>query len=478
VSNSTIDIYIAEIVKELKEENLAIFCGAGMSMPAGHVDWKTLMRPIADELKLDIEKETDLIALAQYHCNANAANRSKLNQMLIDEFTKDARVTANHEILSRLPISTYWTTNYDRLIETALTQAGKRPDVKYTKTQLATTRPGREAIVYKMHGDIEHPDEAILTKDDYESYYEKRSQFLTALAGDLISKTFLFLGFSFSDPNLDYILSRVRVAYSQNGRRHYCFLRKVNKWPSEKTSDFEYRERKQEYFLNDLARFNIKPILLDKYEELTQILGRIEARYRRHSIFISGAAQDFGPWGQDATLTFVHDLTKEFVKSDLRIVSGFGLGIGSAVISGALEQVLASAGSKMDQLILRPFPQNVTGSRSQPELWRLYREDMCSYAGIALFILGNKIQDGSLVKSDGMDEEFAIAQAKHLVPLPIGALGFKAKEFWDRIDGSFDSFYGVKSKDFKKNFKTLGDSNKTPQEIIQAILAMVKELTN
>jgi hypothetical protein len=66
--------------------------------------------------------------------------------------------------------------------------------------------------VYKMHGDIDRPDEAILTKDDYESYHVKMQPFLNALSGDLISKTFLFLGFSFTDPNLDYILSRGRIA--------------------------------------------------------------------------------------------------------------------------------------------------------------------------------------------------------------------------------------------------------------------------
>jgi SIR2-like domain len=53
-----------------------------------------------------------------------------------------------------------------------------------------------------MHGDIDHPDEAVLTKDDYESYHVKMDQFITTLSGDLVSKTFIFIGFSFTDPNL------------------------------------------------------------------------------------------------------------------------------------------------------------------------------------------------------------------------------------------------------------------------------------
>ncbi|HBD1417394.1 TPA: SIR2 family protein, partial [Escherichia coli] len=191
--NKEKEIFIKHICKELQDENIAIFAGAGMSAGAGFVSWSELLRPIADELELDIDKEHDLVALAQYHCNANGNNRSQLNQRLIEEFSRDAVETETHRILARLPISTYWTTNYDKLIENSLIKAGKIPDVKYTKEQLAITKLKRDAIVYKMHGDIDHANDAVLTKDDYEKYYIKMEQFLSALKGDLISKTFIFI---------------------------------------------------------------------------------------------------------------------------------------------------------------------------------------------------------------------------------------------------------------------------------------------
>ena len=50
---------------------------------------------------------------------------------------------------ARLPVRTYWTTNYDRLSKKPWRPGGKRVDAKYTKEQLATTRRGRDAIVYK-----------------------------------------------------------------------------------------------------------------------------------------------------------------------------------------------------------------------------------------------------------------------------------------------------------------------------------------
>jgi hypothetical protein len=114
-------------------------------------------------------------------------------------------------------------------MEQAFQEAHKRPDVKITQENLATTLPKRDVTIYKMHGDISPPQEAVLTKEDYETYNEKRALFSDLLKGDLISKTFLFLGFSFTDPNIDYILSRIRTLLGQNQRDHYCIMRRILK---------------------------------------------------------------------------------------------------------------------------------------------------------------------------------------------------------------------------------------------------------
>ena len=89
-----------------------------------------------------------------------------------------------------------------------------------------------------MHGDISLPHEAVLTKDDYENYNNKRQLFTTALQGDLVSKTMLFIGFSFDDPNLEYILSRIRILLGQNQRTHYCFMKQVQRDDFKEESDF------------------------------------------------------------------------------------------------------------------------------------------------------------------------------------------------------------------------------------------------
>src|SRR5437773_12152686 len=116
-----------------------------------------------------------------------------------------------------------------------------------------------------MHGDVDHASDAIICKDDYEAYPLKMAAFVSALRGDLIEKTFLFLGFSFTDPNIDYILSRVRVRYENIQRQHYCIQKKVSRNKGESAVEFNYRELKQHYFIQDLKRFGILTGLVNDY---------------------------------------------------------------------------------------------------------------------------------------------------------------------------------------------------------------------
>lgn len=443
--------------KELAEGNLAIFAGAGFSRDAGFVDWKTLLKPIADDLDLDVEKEWDLVTLAQYHTNVNHTNRAKLNQMLVEEFSAQAQPTENHSILARLPIQTYWTTNYDRLIESALEKNEKIADVKYTTKHLATTRPKRDAVVYKMHGDAAHASEAVLTRDDYERYHVKMQPFITALSGDLIAKTFLFLGFSFTDPNLEYILSRVRIQYAQDQRQHHCILKKASQYEGEAQADFEYRVRKEELFKGELLRVGIKVTYVDGYLDITTILKAIEHRHKKKTVFISGAAHDYAPWPQVDAEKFVYELSKAISQAQYRVISGFGLGVGSAVITGVLEHTIMSGGRlDSDQLILRPFPQNQSGQKPLRELWQEYRQSMLAHAGVAIFLFGNKLVDGQLVPSNGMREEFDIALANGVFIIPIGITGSISSTLWHEVIRNFDENAYHKGKDIKPLLQELG----------------------
>lgn len=465
--------FIAKFSSEIEEGNAAIFAGAGLSVAAGYVDWKGLLTPLANKLGLDIDKEHDLVSVAQYHCNEDAGGRHDLNQLLINQFCSGHIVTENHKILARLPIKTFWTTNYDRLIEKSLEGARKIADVKYTNQHLTLTKAKRDAVVYKMHGDVEHPDEAILTKDDYERYHKDYAPFITALSGDLVSKTFLFVGFSFTDPNLDYILSRIRINFNRTQRTHYCIFKKVNRSSYKTDDEFHYEELKQKLSINDLKRFHIETILVDDYDKIKTILQAIEDRFRQKTIFISGSANTYGSLEQASAENFIKKMSQTLISQEHRIVSGFGLGVGGHVISGALEEIYKNKGLALhDQLILRPFPQGEDAKKQ----WELYRKDMLAYAGIAIFIFGNKIEDNQIILADGVKKEFDIAKEKGLKLIPIGATGFMAEKLWNEIRNKFEEYYPKIGVDIKELFFTLGDSSIDLSTHLETVITIINKL--
>ena len=370
--------FIREYTRALVEGYAAVFAGAGLSRASGFVNWKELIEPLARDIGLDIEKEHDLVAIAQYYKNERSG-RAGINQRILNEFTQNVEINDNIKILTRFPISTYWTTNYDSLLEDGLKENNRKADVKVTQASLAENIYDRDAVVYKMHGDAKYPDAAVLTKDDYESYINSRPLFRTALQGDLISKTFLFIGFSFEDPNLDYILTQIRLLLGESVREHYCFFEKVKQFDGESSEDYIYRNVKQEFRIKDLQRYGIQAVLLNSYDEIHSILKEIENRLLVNHIFISGSISDYSePWTEEAVNNFTFGLAKQLVKDGNRIISGFGLGIGSSVINGALDEIMNSKYKHVDEhLCLRPFPQYAPDYKSLPDLWTclLYTSD-------------------------------------------------------------------------------------------------------
>jgi hypothetical protein len=469
---------LQQFTKELHSGDAGLFVGAGLSKASGFVDWKGLLRDIAKELKLDVDREYDLIALAQYHVN-DRKGRGHINQLLIEEFTKDAKLTENHRLIASLPVHTVWTTNYDELLETAFREGHRRPDVKTTKQNLATTLPNRGVVIYKMHGDCRQPHDAVLTKDDYETYGEKREGFSTALRGDLVDRTFLFLGFSFTDPNIDYILSRIRGLLGENQRQHYC----VMKWPDipkdgsgAAQAEYEYQKRKLELRISDLSRYQIHAVMIDTYQEITEILSELNRRAHLRHVFVSGSAHDYAPLGKDRLETFCAALGREIVKRGLNLVSGFGLGIGGAVTMGSLEQVYADD-LPVNRVSFFPFPQQEPKGTTKQAFYSQYRKSILSNSGFAVFVSGNRLQpdDKTTAIGKGVLEEFEVGTQLGSVPIPLGASGWAALEIWKQVSSEPSRYFGA--TDVSAPLKILGDARRGNDDYIGAIFEMIEKLS-
>lgn len=461
--------FLKEYTRALREDTAALFVGAGTSRSAGYVDWKQLLKEIAEELELDIDRESDLVALAQFHVNRRQG-RDRLSQLLIDEFLEDVELTPSHRLIASLPVHTIWTTNYDDLLEVSFGAAHKRVDVKRRSEDFAVTRRRADVTIYKMHGDRTSPAEAVLTKEDYETYNSSRELFTIALKGDLAKRTFLFLGFSFTDPNVMYILGGVKQLLEHNSRKHYCVLRAPK--PDE-FEDGDYQCKRFAHWLADLHRYNIQPILIEHYDEVPQILAELGRRSHLRDVFISGSAADFSPFGQEKFNELCVLLGTELIKKDFNIISGFGLGVGDAVIIGAMQ---ALRRNDDERLQLFPFPQRVPASVDRSVLWREYRERMISNAGVCLVLAGNKLQDGAVVPAEGVLQEVEIALAQGKMVLPIGATGHIAQQLWEDFKTNPSKYVG--SANIANQLEILGDSTTEVPALVDAVIEALRKLEN
>ncbi len=464
-------VLIESYSEAMEDGRAAVFAGAGLSVDAGFVDWAGLMSDVYDELGLRPDRSLNLEDVAQFYENENR-NRSRLNQLITNSFSKSTTTTKNYQVLALLPIRTYWTTNFDKLIELSLEEAGKKCDVKSLPSSLAISKPCVDAIVYKMHGDVDNPAEAIITRNQYEKYEQTHKTFLEGLSYDLTNKTFLFLGLSFDDPNLKYVMKHIRLLHGVNLREHYYIQKSVCREANESDEDFTYRKRLQELFVDDLKNYGIRTLLIKEYSEINGILRDIRKRYLSRTVFFSGAAAEYGKYEESQVREFVRKLSASIIHEGFRIVNGYGLGFGNEVLAGAISQLNEKHKPIDGNLFMRPFPQ---GEKDFKALWRKYREDMISLTGVSIFLLGNKIdkKTNEIIKSDGMREEYEISMTNGNLLIPIGATGYMAEELWkEQMEGNPEDMQLKKEDMF-----LLGNGELSLNELHDNIIRILKEQT-
>ncbi|MDV8021585.1 SIR2 family protein [Rhodococcus sp. IEGM 1330] len=460
--------FLRDYVAALESGDAAFFAGAGLSRDSGYVDWKGLLREFAEELGLDIDIEYDLPMVAQYFIDESNQQRGRLNQRLREQFDKAAPVTAVYSALTRLPIKSIWTTNYDQGIERAYENQHLVADVKSCGRQSTwvTSKPDASVAIYKMHGDIGDPDNLVLSRDDYDRYAYKYSYILDSLKAQLSQQTFLFSGFSFTDPNLDHVLAQVRSNYGDNSRTHWVLMKRHQDGMDAK---------RQELWVRTMKRYGLETILLDDYDEIGALLVEADQRLRRRHVFVSGSATTPDPFGQDRLDDFGRKVGQRIIRSGRNLVSGFGLGVGASVLSGAAEEVYRVQSDPAQRLRLFPFPQPSPGQPRDKQMDEKWRQGMLRTAGFAVFISGNRrSSDDSPELAAGVLREFEIAIANGAYPLPVGATGWMASELHRTVGSRFEELLPGAPRE---SFNLLADTGAENDALLGALDTLIESLS-
>lgn len=432
-------------------------------MQAGYPSWRQLVRDMAEEIGLDASKEDDLAGVVQYFLNKTGRTRTLLAQTINQHFGEEKPIPPVFRIISRLPLTRLWTTNYDTLLERAYCDRRKQLDIKSRDKDVVSENPFAHAVLYKMHGTVEHPSEVVIAKSDYESYRRKRPGFLHFLTGQLISQHILFVGFSFTDPNLHYLFTLIREAFDDTPPEHFAIVRQPHRDDYDVDASFEYAQRRHRLWVDDLQNYGIQCVEVESYSEIDTLLEAVERRIAMGSVMVSGSFPDPTDVTQLAERARIEELAHAagtiIAKHKFRLVSGMGTVVGNASLSAALAEINTQATPNFERsLLLRPFPQTIPDGHDRQAYYQRYREDLVTEAGASIYIAGFK--DGG--PAPGVLKEFEIATDAKRYPVPVGVSGGAALEIWQRVAVDYSRYLGALPRNL---FETLNDPTATPEVI-------------
>lgn len=217
---------IKEIQKAQEKNQLVIFVGSGVSNNSGIPTWWDLIKVIADELGYDkcnscknrqedcprseCEEryefsQDEYLRIPEYYFQQDTSeNHRQYYELIKNTLKKDEDSNPiDDEIFKILPHHII-TTNYDALLEKSKNLNSKLYTIVSQDSDLLSKSD--ERYIIKMHGDLETPETIVLKESDYIDYEQKHTLVSTFIRSLLVNHTFLFLGYSLNDYNLNLII--------------------------------------------------------------------------------------------------------------------------------------------------------------------------------------------------------------------------------------------------------------------------------
>jgi hypothetical protein len=417
-----------------------VFVGAGLSQAVGFPGWQSLLE--ASRQDLGVAKMSDLPQLAQYFVNATKDGRVILEQRISAAFkvVGEPPLAPSHRLLQQLPVNEFWTTNYDTLLERAISnsQAIRRDG------DLARLVPPNKRLIYKMHGSIQYPGEIVITRDDYDRYPATHARFWHLLRAQFLTKTFLFLGFGFADPNLELVFKLVRIAVPDSKREHFAIIKR----PDRLRSRTQNAETQQLFNLQmeELENINVRVVIVDDYSTIDEILSSLVARCRPPQMMIAASP----PEGAAPIASGSAYPTRAIPKELCELAEQIGLLL-------ADNQIPVVAGSELGAIvgytIMRQLVKRKIIDDSRFTLIRRQKDEELDPPNLRLgriLFTGEKAPDLRLAAlgevramlviggTKGVQSEVDLAIKLGLGIIPVGSSGGTARVVWQRMREHLD----------------------------------------
>ena len=381
--------FVKKFAEKCKADSAALFLGAGMSIDAGLPSWKGLFAPLAAELEIDIDNTNyQIYDIAQFY--ANEFGKNELYKKIGQEINRILKSSESLDQLSHMQCNSIWTTNFDQVLENNLERIGKITNVISKESDLIGCDLNKNINIFKLNGDIRDIQNAIVTKGDLEKYYENHNYYLAFFKKELITKTFLFLGYSFTDSLVLPCISELGRAFNNNQPHHYTILKREN------STDFIK-------FVKDLEeRYQVDVLLIDSSGSYTE--------------------------KNEDKLLYIDELCKTITnilyKNGYTIINGYGYKVGYYIASEATKLLIEENVTDFKSH-LQMYPFNEHSSLAAKTK---HREFMIQKSNFSIFMFG------SGYNNSGVIEEFKIAKKnKNRIIIPIGSTGGSANVILNEV---------------------------------------------
>jgi len=217
---------VKEIRKAQENNQLIIFVGAGVSKNSDIPTWWELIKTIADTINYDkcvsckkrdeacpksecedryAFTQDEFLRIPEYFFQRDTSeNKTEYYELIRNTLKCDNDPNPiDDEIFNILPHHII-TTNYDSLLENTTVLNSQLYTVVSQDSDLLSK--ASERYIIKMHGDLYTPSTIVLKESDYIDYEHKHTLISTFIRALLVNHTFMFLGYSLNDYNLNLII--------------------------------------------------------------------------------------------------------------------------------------------------------------------------------------------------------------------------------------------------------------------------------
>lgn len=236
MENTEIKNELEKIKTELQEnsEQPIFFIGSGISRRYLNLpDWKGLLVKIADRAGIEfreLEKLGDNEKIAQeleyfYFRNETAERikgkpRRELMRDAIAEIINEystpnlgnEQIRGEIEELKRTRPRSIITTNYDTFLENFIFADNCRRYIgsKAILCEEDKNKTGEDiSNLYKIHGCVNKPDSIVITKEDYDEFFDKSKYLYAKILTLFYESPLVFMGYSISDRNIKDVLTTI-----------------------------------------------------------------------------------------------------------------------------------------------------------------------------------------------------------------------------------------------------------------------------